>query len=172
MSTPTSWKDPSRPAHKPSASIETSASGLAESTISFSGLNSFPLPPPSVPTTPTDTYRSSSPIRGPKRARANSRTVPGPSAQTAKPSPLKTFPASPFTPTYPDSPSQPLIPHSSSSDAAREKRLTNDAYYAELTAAGAVPGRSRVPHDWDDGMSSTEVNAAEDNLLSTSFITS
>ncbi|KAL1697299.1 hypothetical protein GGG16DRAFT_83753 [Schizophyllum commune] len=169
MSTPTSWKDPGRPTHKASTSIETSASGLAESTISFSGLNNFPLPPPSVPSTPTDAYRTSSPVRG-KRARADSRATAGPSALTVKPSPLKTYPASPFTPTYPESPDRPLLPRTASRTTDKDKRLTNDAYYAELTAAGAVPGGT--PHDWDDGMSSTEVNAAEDNLLSTSFITS
>ncbi|TRM66196.1 hypothetical protein BD626DRAFT_453466 [Schizophyllum amplum] len=174
MFTPTSWKDPERPTHKSSASLETSASGIAESTISFSGLNNFPLPPPSAPATPTDVDPGSTPVKDPARPRANSRQAHAPSTQTAMLSPLAAYPASPLTPQYPDSATKPLISRPTSRIVTDHEELTNDAYYAELSAAGAVPlaRRSIAPGNWHDEASSIDVDAAEDNLLSTSFITS
>ncbi|THV04843.1 hypothetical protein K435DRAFT_961576 [Dendrothele bispora CBS 962.96] len=103
-----------RPNHHPSPSLDTNASALAESTISFS---QFPAPPASIPTTPI-----ASPIRA-EFAHSSNRNRSSPSASPKH---------------------RPSVP----------------------------PPRSVSSHDWHEGASSIDVDAAEDRLLSTSFITS
>jgi len=103
--------------HQPSTSIDTNASKLAESTISFS---QFPSPPTSIPTTPLASPHRAEFARSPNRSH---------SSPTASPK---------------HHPSLPPSPHA----------------------------RTISPHDWHEGASSIDVDATEDRLLSTSFITS
>ncbi|KAK7058876.1 hypothetical protein VNI00_001500 [Paramarasmius palmivorus] len=126
--------------HLSAGSIDTNASGLAESAISFS---SFPQPPSIIPSTPNSPARSSftsSPTS------TSARSLPKPLKPNRKPTsnlaqsstapPSRSVPAQ-FQPTSPYSHSRPLS-----------------------------------PYDWHEGASSIDVDAAEDRLLSTSFITS
>lgn len=115
-------------------------SGIAESSISFSGLERFPLPPPSLPNTPTTASF------GPRSP-----------AHTDRPLVTHTTPL-----TTPRSrPLPPVGPSNRSDTSARSAVTAQGAYSRELS-----------PYDWHEGASSIDVDATEDRLLSTSFITS
>ncbi|KAL0579097.1 hypothetical protein V5O48_002880 [Marasmius crinis-equi] len=112
--------------HAAGPSIDTNASGFAESAISFSA---FPEPPSSIPSTP---------------ARS---TFSGKSITNTRQSPVPSF--------------RPLQPN-------RKKKNTTLVKQQDTPP----PSRPFSPHDWHEGASSIDVDATEDRLLSTSFITS
>ncbi|KAJ3777992.1 hypothetical protein FB446DRAFT_680110 [Lentinula raphanica] len=149
--------------HLTSGSIDTNASGLADSTISYAGslhLGRFPAPPLSIPTTPvTSDYSPSSTGSGftyhtgstaplnPRRKQSNA-TTPASSSTGPKHRPLPSI-------------------------------KSNISAGSNKSAAGFVHSqpsspRSRTisPYDWHEGASSIDVDAAEDRLLPTNFITS
>ncbi|KAF9270316.1 hypothetical protein L218DRAFT_848697 [Marasmius fiardii PR-910] len=108
--------------HVSALSVDTNASGLAESAISFSA---FPEPPSSIPSTPTRSTISAS-----------------------------------ATPRHTPAPSLKLLPN---------RRKKNSSHKSPTEPPDI---RSLSPHDWHEGASSIDVDATEDRLLSTSFITS
>ncbi|TFK77004.1 hypothetical protein BDN72DRAFT_830175 [Pluteus cervinus] len=150
---------PSR--HLSVASQDTTASGIADSTISFGDsirLSQFPDPPSSIPSTPVSfggfrvspTPSNQSTPRVPHR-RPDEQcqdTSSGFSASTSRPVPAaaRSSSRSPTSAPTPVERRAPLLPPS--------------------------PSRSLSPHDWHEGASSIDVDTAEDRLLSTSFITS
>lgn len=112
--------------HIPAASLDTNASGIADSTISNGSLrlSQFPRPPSSIPTL------SEFGIPSPSRSLFSNSLQP--SAQpSASPHPSQGFSGNTLTPSSPPS-----------------------------------------PYDWHEGASSIDVDATEDRLLPTSFITS
>ncbi|KAJ7597137.1 hypothetical protein C8J56DRAFT_851127 [Mycena floridula] len=121
-------------------------SNIAESAISFSGLASFPAPPASIPNTPVHSSFPNTPTRA--------------DFGDIKSSPVSSIHASHYRKPVP--PTAPLVPQRkpgpSSSKLRNEPRAASPA--------------SLSPYDWHDGASSIDVDAAEDRLLSTSFITS
>ncbi|KAG7450411.1 uncharacterized protein BT62DRAFT_1072492 [Guyanagaster necrorhizus] len=131
--------------HVSTASLDTSASGIADSTISNGEslrLSQFPQPPSSIPTTP---------LR----------------AEFAPPSPniptVRTIIAPLFLHQPTTSQTSPSLP---SGSASTNYRLPA-SYSSPYSGSGTI-----YPHDWYDGASSVDVDDAEDRLLSTSFITS
>lgn len=136
--------------HIHGVSLDTTASGLADSTISYGEslqLSEFPHPPFSIPTTPI----------------------------------LADFRGSPsYSETTVSSFLKPLVPLRKGTT----QPLLNPTPKLQITARPLTknPGRNSSiplaiqrhlsPHDWHEGASSIDVDAAEDRLLSTSFITS
>jgi hypothetical protein len=178
------------------ASQETNASGLAESTMTFGTvtedsiqLSQFPVPPSGVPL---------SPCHSPSRSHFNATTPPAtPTLRYG--TPIRGLPLPPTTPLVlqrkplpSGSQGQGLV--SSGHDSSRVGRPANG--YANSpspppllsrtqdtvrTRGGSPPpppyltspaSRALSPHDWHEGASSIDVDATEDRLLSTSFITS
>lgn len=115
-----------RTRHIPAASLDTNASGIADSTISNSSLrlSQFPPPPSSIPT-PSE-FGTPSPSRS-----------------------LFSFSLQPS-----------VHPSASPSDSQG------------FTGNSLTPSSPLSPYDWHEGASSIDVDATEDRLLPTSFITS
>ncbi|KAK0208253.1 hypothetical protein DFS33DRAFT_426265 [Desarmillaria ectypa] len=138
--------------HISTASQDTSASGIADSTISNGEslrLSQFPQPPSSIPSTPLLTeFAPPSPIT------PTFHTIIAPlflhQSTTSQPSPpFRNFP----------------------SGASTNHRLPTSCSSVSSVSPFSGSG-SFSPHDWYDGASSIDVDDAEDRLLSTSFITS
>ncbi|PPQ85886.1 hypothetical protein CVT25_015828 [Psilocybe cyanescens] len=141
---------PPGPRHVSGASLDTNASGIAESTISL-GLSRFPEPPSSIPSTPLRTNFDS---LSPSRTVFNPASLPPISPlRRAPPPPPRgpSIPSSDPSPSFNSTPSQPPRPpaHSSQPSSSNASAL-----------------------EWHDGASSIGLDAAEDRLLPTSFITS
>ncbi|KAK0465069.1 uncharacterized protein EV420DRAFT_1617836 [Desarmillaria tabescens] len=136
--------------HVSTASQDTSASGIADSTISNGEslrLSQFPQPPSSIPTTP---LRAD--FAPPSPSTPTFHTIIAPlflhQSTTSQPSPpFRNFP----------------------SDASANNRLPSSTPPISPYYSGSG---TFSPHDWYDGASSIDVDATEDRLLSTSFITS
>lgn len=138
--------------HGTKPSIDTNASGIAESAISFSA---FPPPPTSIPSTP---------IRSGFAAPA---------------------PGSPAPSGYPI-PTTPLIPRKTKGpfkgrhhqQASSSKSIHSVRSQATEKTATHVPRppspqtRASASNDWNDGLSSIDIDPAESRMLPTSFITS
>ncbi|KAF9044811.1 hypothetical protein BDZ89DRAFT_1127842 [Hymenopellis radicata] len=129
-------------------SQETAASGIAESTISNAEslrLSQFPAPPSSIPTTPI--HSSPSSLRSTHSRMGYPPSTAAHGVSSAGPS------------------TRPL------------PRPQQDASYSPDPKSPAPSSSSPYPrdfsaHDWHEGASSIDVDAQEDRLLSTSFITS
>ncbi|KAK0198356.1 hypothetical protein F5146DRAFT_1100074 [Armillaria mellea] len=138
--------------HVSTASQDTSASGIADSTISNGEslrLSQFPQPPSSIPSTPLHTE-----FAPPSPSTPTFRTIIAPlflhQSTTSQPSPpFRNFPSG--------APANNRLPTS------RSSTLPISPYAGSGTFSS---------HDWYDGASSIDVDDAEDRLLSTSFITS
>lgn len=142
---------PQGPRHVSGASLDTNASGIAESTISL-GLSRFPEPPSSIPSTPLRTNFESA---SPSRAALGSASLP-------PISPLRRAPP-------PPPPRGPPLP---SSDPSPSFNPT-PAPPPQPVVHASQPASSNVSTmDWNDGASSIGLDATEDRLLPTSFITS
>lgn len=138
--------------HLSAGSIDTNASGIAESTISMA-LSRFPEPPSSIPSTPL---------------RSEFGGTPSPSRTTFLIPPLPNSPLR-LTTQGADRLSTSSL-HTASRD--RSFKTTSTAFCAQ-NAKDSTPGPSQLPLAYDsDGASSIDVDATEDRLLSTSFITS
>jgi len=148
-------KPPPVPRHISAASIDTNASGIAESTISL-GLARFPEPPSSIPSTPIrSNYDTNSPSRSTfsqsslPAISALRRVIPQAEASTTTNSP-------PFTNISPSFPTQTGNPIPSPPvDYSRPSTSQNTASI-----------------DWHNAASNLDVDDAEERLLPTSFITS
>ncbi|KDR85092.1 hypothetical protein GALMADRAFT_218172 [Galerina marginata CBS 339.88] len=150
--TPRARYDPQGRRHTSRVSLDTNASGIAESTISL-GLSRFPEPPSSIPSTPllsnfdspstnrTFVQPSQPPIAPLRRVAPQERPSNPPTSYTRFANPKPSFQPLNRPPTQPGDPSQ-------------------------------LPSNRVSPFDWHDGASSIDVDAAEDRLLPTSFITS
>ncbi|KAF8912758.1 hypothetical protein CPB84DRAFT_1670754 [Gymnopilus junonius] len=134
--------------HIPRVSLDTNASGIAESTISL-GLSRFPEPPSSIPSTPLrSNFDSSSPskITQPKFSLI---------------APLRKLPPQ-------EKPSNP--PTTFSHFTHRSPSFEpSDSNHVPLEGP---PQSSAASFDWQDSRSNIDVDADEDRLLPTSFITS
>ncbi|KAH6917288.1 hypothetical protein BKA70DRAFT_1178091 [Coprinopsis sp. MPI-PUGE-AT-0042] len=133
------------PRHVSKHSVDTNASGLAESTISFS---QFPPPPLEIPTTP---------IRN------------GFSTSTSSPVSARFSPA--IHPLRPHRGPTKL----SQADEASSARSFTSAAGSNISQQTQVPSnvtRGMSPHDWHDGSSSIDMDPTESRLLPTSLITS
>lgn len=157
--------DKLKPSHLPpqkhlsSGSIDTNASGIADSTISFAGslhLGRFPAPPLSIPSTPVQSEYSPS-VTGSGRTYET----------TAPLAPLrKKSHGSLSSPT--SSKQHRPLPSLKSAGSSKSR--------AEPVKSQPSTPKSRTisPYDWHEGASSidVEVDAAENRLLPTNFITS
>ncbi|KAG6849871.1 hypothetical protein H0H93_004220 [Arthromyces matolae] len=139
--------------HVAARSQDTTASGLAESTISFS---QFPQPPASIPSTPILSEAGS---LSPSRSNFTPRTAP---SGLSRPLPVPRAP-------NPDNFSFPPKTKGTSN-------FSGTVSPSELSAASSSnyqrPNVSVSPYDWHDGASTIGMDVTEDRLLSTSFITS
>jgi hypothetical protein len=154
--------------HAPSASQDTNASGIADSTISYGEslrLSQFPNPPASIPSTPIlSEFGTPSPGHSafnlhiaplvPQR-KHQSNSNAGPSAASSSSAHLNST-ARTESPVY-----------STHSQATTTHHQTRDLYPHPPSTAHTLS-----PYDWHDGASSIGMDATEDRLLSTSFITS
>ncbi|KAF9452678.1 hypothetical protein P691DRAFT_803797 [Macrolepiota fuliginosa MF-IS2] len=136
--------------HASKPSVDTNASGFAESAISYSA---FPEPPSSIPVTPI-------------------RSVFGP------PSPGFTNYHIPAHPRY-GSPQITAGSITSSSNRFSRSTFDRDSTHAPTfqhtrqdNDVNSVSASNISPYDWHEGASSIGVDATEDKLLPTSFITS
>lgn len=167
--------------HRSVRSRDTNASGIADSTISFNGtvvttasfrLSEFPDPPAEIPPSPIHSQRNTS---SPNRSNF---TVTPPITPRHK------FPRYPWT-----TRNTPSIASSSGSNAFDITLSPSRNYPPSRDTSSRVPvspSQQRVispyspassshalsPYDWHEGSSSIDVDATEDRLLSTSFITS
>lgn len=148
---------PLGPRHVSAASVDTNASAIAESTISL-GLSRFPEPPSSIPSTPLrgNFDSPSSSIRSFNTAIP--RTAPLRPFKPQEKSPNSPLPSGPFTNPGPSFKSIKPVEHS----AAKASDPPQPSSSSHIIS----------PYDWHDGASSIDVDAAEDRLLPTSFITS
>jgi len=136
------------------ASLDTNASGMAESTISL-GLSRFPEPPASIPESPI----------------ASSLGTPSPSQSAFSDYPPSTAPLRvnarrPLRAAHPPNTYTHFTDHVPS---------TIQSSNVSSISTGDLPPSSSSqisPFDWHDGASSIDVDAAEGRLLPTSFITS
>ncbi|KAH9486838.1 hypothetical protein JR316_0000903 [Psilocybe cubensis] len=143
---------PQGPRHVSGASLDTNASGIAESTISL-GLSRFPEPPSSIPSTPLRTnFEAASPSR-----------IAFGSPSLSPISPLRRAPPPPPPPRVP------VIPSTDPSPSL-DPITASSSHPVSLASQPASSSASAV--DWNDGASSIGLDAAEDRLLPTSFITS
>ena len=139
-------RQPKGPKHISAASLDTNASGIAESTISL-GLSRFPSPPSSLPSTPR---RSNFDTPSPSRSSFNTTSiVPLPKATKHERPTLSSTAATSLANAAPS-----MNPNFSD---AREPHPSTSSYIS--------------PYDWHGG-ASVDVDATEDRLLPTSFITS
>lgn len=157
----------SRPSkHIPSASQDTNASGIADSTISYGEslrLSQFPNPPASVPTTPIiSEFGTPSPVRNNFNLRTTSR-VP-----ERKQSSLKSHAG----PSAPDAYQYSAVGTESPVYSTHSQATTTHHQTGDLYPHPSSTSQILSPYDWHDGASSIGMDAAEDQLLSTSFITS
>lgn len=143
---------PQGPRHISVASLDTNASGIAESTISL-GLSRFPEPPSSIPSTPLRTnFETYSP------SRPNN-------------SPIHQSPISPVRRAPPPPPSPRLANQSPSLPPRSQTQLPSQASSQQPTRPHPSSSNT-TSRDWQDAASSIGVDADEDRLLPTSFITS
>ena len=142
-------RQPKGPRHISAASLDTNASGIAESTISL-GLSRFPSPPSSLPSTPR---RSNFDTASPSRSSFNTTSiVPLPKAtKHERPTPSST-PATSLANAAPS-----VIPSFSDAHVGEQPHPSTSSHIS--------------PYDWHGGVS-VDVDATEDRLLPTSFITS
>ncbi|KAG2023381.1 hypothetical protein CC2G_001042 [Coprinopsis cinerea AmutBmut pab1-1] len=132
--------------HSSRPSIDTNASGIAESTISFS---QFPAVPTEIPTTPIRAGFSNSPVR------SNFSPVQ-PLVPRRGPLSASTYRNGPAT----ASSSRSIQPRGPSASSSTVRGNPN-------------PTHPLSPHDWHDGSSSIDgIDTQEARLLPTSFITS
>ena len=154
---------PRTPRHIPGASQDTNASGIADSTISFGTLitgeslrlSQFPNPPSQLPLSPIQ-----SEFGTPSPSRSTFSSVPYRKAVTA--ASVGTFQVS----TSNGETIRPTVSTESDSHAP--------SFDTQRRDTSPLPPSSRdiSPYDWDEGASRIDVDATEDRLLSTSFITS
>ncbi|KAF5390303.1 hypothetical protein D9757_002837 [Collybiopsis confluens] len=147
--------------HSSKRSIDTQASGIADSTISFAGslhLGRFPTPPLSIPESPI-----TSPEHSPSIASGHTH---------------RTFTTAPLVPlrkktnatsVTSGSPSHRLLPSIKSNLSAGSSRNETEPVKSQPSS---LRSRTISPFDWHEGASSIDVDDAEDRLLSTNFITS
>ncbi|KAI0271388.1 hypothetical protein BC834DRAFT_818152 [Gloeopeniophorella convolvens] len=160
--------DPSSPGHRPRASLLTSASGIADSTISFNTyatgiteeslrLSQFPPPPNTLPASPVAERGIPSPTQ-------SAFTVIGPA------SPLRRVATPPVRPA-PSVASRGLVDHGALSDGQtnRSQRPLPQPRPPSPTSVLTTGGLS--PFDWHEGSSIISVDPTEERMLSTSFIT-
>ena len=141
------------PGHASKGSQGSDTTGIADSTLSFGEsfhLSQFPLPPPTISV--------------PLEARnlplvQNSPSLSYNAPRTARSSPVRKLPAVPAAaaPALLPQPSPSMIRASASSS-----KLSSTKTLSAVVSA----------HDWHEGASSIDVDATEDRLLPTSFITS
>lgn len=151
--------DPQRPSgsrHISARSQDTNASGIADSTISYGELSQFPPPPASIPTTP---IRSEFGTASPSRSTFSIRTAP-----RKRPLPVPGAAGS-NAHSY-------NFPHTNQASGSN-----TSARSGHSEASASHPSSRQLvnpvsPYDWHDGASSIGMDATEDRLLSTSFITS
>lgn len=136
--------EPHKHASKPS--LDTNASGIAESAISYSA---FPEPPSSIPTTPIRSVFGS----------------PSPSLRI----PVHPLSGSPQVTAGSISPSSNRFSRSTFDRDSTRALISQQGRWDNDTKSGSG---SISAHDWHEGASSIDVDAAEDRLLPTSFITS
>jgi hypothetical protein len=141
-------RQPKGPRHISAASLDTNASGIAESTISL-GLSRFPSPPSSIPSTP---QRSNFDTPSPSRSSFNTPSIVPLSKATKHERPI---------------PSSTVI--SLANAAPSMSPSFSDAHVREQPHPSTSSHIS--PYDWHGG-ASVDVDATEDRLLPTSFITS
>ncbi|KAF9460796.1 hypothetical protein BDZ94DRAFT_1323782 [Collybia nuda] len=145
----------SRPSkHVPSPSQDTNASGIADSTISYGEslrLSQFPNPPVSIPTTPiVSEFCKPSPGNRPSIFRV-------PEQKQS----LSYGGSSLYTSTRIESPVR-----------SAHSQVTTYHQTKDLDPLAPSTIHALSPYDWHDGASSIGMDATEDQLLSTSFITS
>lgn len=141
------------PGHASKKSQGSDTTGFADSTLSFGEsiqLSQFPLPPPTL-SVPLE-------ARIPPLVQ-NSPSLSYNTPRTARSSPVRKLPAVPAagTPTLLSQPSPSVIRSSASSSKVPSTKTSSAVVSA---------------HDWHEGASSIDVDATEDRLLPTSFITS
>ncbi|RDB29514.1 hypothetical protein Hypma_015425 [Hypsizygus marmoreus] len=168
MHYPRQQDDPTRlvSKHVSGRSEDTTVSGIADSTISYREslrLSQFPHPPASVPTTP---IRSGF-VNGDASPSSVStiRTLPL-VPQRKKPLPV---PGAQAPPVYSSA-----IPNSNAafrSNASAISGYSSDTYIQQGSGSPRPLPHPVSPYDWHDGASSIGMDATEDRLLSTSFIT-
>ncbi|KAJ3514374.1 hypothetical protein NLJ89_g2411 [Agrocybe chaxingu] len=150
------------PRHSHATSLDTNASGIAESTISL-GLSRFPEPPSSIPTTPLRTNPEGY-FNSPSRSTFESIALPSLS-------PLRTTPHSARSPNPPGKPP----PTFSRYNHIHSLNQSSNAPMPPHVSEPPQPSSSShilAAYDWHDGESGVDVDATEDRLLPTSFITS
>ncbi|KAF8974019.1 hypothetical protein BDZ97DRAFT_1648312 [Flammula alnicola] len=146
---------PQGPRHVSVASIDTNASGIAESTISL-GLSRFPEPPSSIPSTPP---RSNSDSLPPNSTSFSATSIR--SATELRKARLQ------------ERPSNPPVTSTRFANSGHSFKPTNRSVGSTAdTPQPSSSSRVLSPYDWHDGASSIDVDATEDRLLPTSFITS
>lgn len=157
-------EDPGTPTHRARPSIMTTASGLAESTMTFGSLMSsdglarlsqFPPPPSGIPFTPIE-----SAFAGPSSPVTSDRSMTPPAG------PRRTLPAPPL----PLNVQKKSFPSSSPSDAQSPSGFPDSQPPPSVAPSSGSLYPS--PHDWHDGSSSIANDPYGDAILSTSLITS
>lgn len=146
-------RQPKGPRHLSAASLDTNASGIAESTISL-GLSRFPSPPSSIPSTPQrSNFDPSSPSRSSFNTTSSTSVVPlRKTTKHDRPTPSSTA-ATCLTNAAPS-----INPSLSDAHAREQPHPSTSSHIS--------------PYDWHGSASSIDVDATEDRLLPTSFITS
>ncbi|KAF8078521.1 hypothetical protein FPV67DRAFT_59752 [Lyophyllum atratum] len=153
---------PSGPRHISARSQDTNASGIADSTISYGeSLSQFPQPPASIPTTP---IRSDFGTPSPSRSTFSARNAPLMPLRR-KPLPVPGAAGTSNIPSY-------NFPHTSKAGGSNTSARSGRSGVSASHLPGRQPGTQVSPYDWHDGASSIGMDATEDRLLSTSFITS
>ena len=132
------------PRHVSKNSVDTNASGIAESAISFSA---FPPPPLEIPTTPLRNGFSA-----------------GSSPVSAR--------FSPVHPLRPRRLPTKMGPGDEASSSARSFASATGSNISQQTQVPTNVTRGMSPHDWHDGSSSIDMDPTESRLLPTSLITS
>jgi hypothetical protein len=134
---------PTAPRHASKHSVDTNASGLAESTISFS---QFPPPPLEIPTTPLrNGFSTPSPV--------SSRFSPTVHPLRPRRGPTK-------------------MSQADEASSARSFTSAAGSNISQQTQVPSNVTRGMSPHDWHDGSSSIDMDPTESRLLPTSLITS
>ncbi|CAA7266538.1 unnamed protein product [Cyclocybe aegerita] len=150
------------PRHSHATSLDTNASGIAESTISL-GLSRFPEPPSSIPTTPLRTNPEGY-FNSPSRSTFESNALPCVS-------PLRTTPHSARPPNPPSSPPLTFSRYNHLHSLNQSSDAPVPPHVPEPPQASSS-SHILAAYDWHDGESGIDVDATEDRLLPTSFITS
>lgn len=161
-------QQPSGSRHVSALSQDTTASGIADSTISNGDslrLSHFPQPPASIPTTPIS-RESGTP--SPSRSAFNIRTAPLVPQRRPLPVPTAQRPPNPYPSNAPPRNGTDRSDRSAPSALSQAPPSRQDA-----VGSSKMLHRDPVsPFDWHDGASSIGMDPTEDRLLSTSFITS